>query len=85
MPAVETLRVNVARVVGDHSLWVEFNNGAAGRVDVSSLLHGAVFEPLRDPAYFAKMTLDPVSGTVTWPNGADLAPEALCDLGLSAE
>ena len=40
------------------------------------LLDGAVFEPLRDPAYFASVKLDSFCGTVVWPNGADFAPEA---------
>jgi hypothetical protein len=46
-------------------------------VDVLPLLHGQVFEPLRDPAFFSRVALDPVCGTVVWPNGADFAPEAL--------
>ncbi len=36
--------------------------------------------PLTDESYFAKVRLDRLSGTVTWPNGADFAPEALYDL-----
>ncbi len=36
-----------------------------------------VFEPLRDPAYFARVAVDPEAGTVTWPNGLDMAPEPL--------
>jgi len=40
-------------------------------------LAGPIFEPLRDPDYFALATVDPVRGTVIWPNGADFAPEAL--------
>ena len=39
-----------------------------------------MFEPLRDPAYFSRVSVDPVCGTVVWPNGADLAPSALYDL-----
>ena len=48
-----------------------------GVTDVLPLLDGPVFEPLRDPAYFAQFALDPDCWTVVWPNGADFAPEAL--------
>jgi hypothetical protein len=36
-----------------------------------------VFEPLRDPAYFAQVRVDADLGTVAWPNGADLDPDVL--------
>ncbi len=71
------LRILEAEVTGDHLLRVEFSDGTDTVVDVRPLLDGPVFEPLLDPAYFARVTLDPVCGTVVWPNGADLAPEAL--------
>ena len=41
-------------------------------------LFGPVFEPLRDPAMFARVFVDEF-GAVSWPNGADLAPDALCE------
>jgi hypothetical protein len=34
-------------------------------------------EPLRDPATFRNFRLDPGLNTLTWPSGADLAPEFL--------
>jgi hypothetical protein len=34
-------------------------------------------EPLQDPAYFAKVRVDPELGTVVWPNGYDLDPDVL--------
>jgi Protein of unknown function (DUF2442) len=64
-------------VCGPHALSLTFNDGTAKQVDVRPLLEGNIFEPLRDPAYFATMTLDSICGTVVWPNGADFAPEAL--------
>ena len=79
------LRLVEARPCGAHQLYLAFNNGTRKTVDVLPLLHGPVFEPLRDPAYFAMVTLDTVCGTVVWPNGADLAPEALHELAALEE
>jgi hypothetical protein len=73
-------RVLKAEPSGPHSLNVTFKDGTRKQVDVLPLLKGPVFEPLRDPAFFARVMLDPVGGTVVWPNGADIAPEALYDL-----
>lgn len=54
-----------------------FNDGTEGSVDFESWLTGPVFEPLKDTAYFHRFFLD--GGTVSWPNGADIAPETLYD------
>ena len=35
---------------------------------------GNLFADLRDPAYFAKVRVDPEVGTVAWPNGIDWIP-----------
>jgi hypothetical protein len=71
------LRILGAEVRGPHHLELSFSDGARAVVDVGPLLSGPVFEPLREPSYFARVSLDPVCGTVVWPNGADFAPEAL--------
>jgi hypothetical protein len=73
-------RIEKVEVCGPHSLRVVFNDGVAKRVNLLSLLEGPVFELLRDPGYFGRVLLDPVAGTVVWPNGADLAPEAIYEL-----
>ena len=77
---VMILHVTSAAVTGPTSLHVTFNDGTSKNVDLSTLLFGPVFEPLRDPAYFATVTVDPECRTIVWPNGADFAPEALYDL-----
>ncbi len=79
------LRVVEAEVCGHHLLRLAFNDATRKTVDVGPLLEGPVFEPLRDPAYFARAELDRVCGTVTWPNGADFAPEALHELAAVEE
>ena len=69
----------------DQTAVVAFNDGTRKTVDLAPLLSGPVFEPLHDPAYFARVQLDPFCGTVVWPNGADLAPEALCALAAAEQ
>ena len=68
--------VKTARVISGFRIEVEFADGLRGQVDLSSRLLGEVFEPLRDEKYFAKVYVDEF-GVVCWPNGADLAPDAL--------
>jgi hypothetical protein len=52
-----------------------FSDGLESEVDLSTWFEGPVFEPLREEGYFQRFFLD--GGTVTWPNGADVAPETL--------
>jgi hypothetical protein len=67
-----------AEYQGEHRIYLTFNDGLEGTVDFSAWLQGPVFEPLRDPGYFQRFFLEG-GGTVTWPNGADIAPETLYD------
>jgi hypothetical protein len=71
------LHVTEVRRTNGHRLWLRFIDGAEGEVDLASELHGEVFEPLRDAAFFERAFLDPELRTVAWPNGADFAPEFL--------
>jgi hypothetical protein len=71
------IRVLEARHVKDYVVWVRFNDGTQGNVDLADELDGAVFEPLKDPAYFVRFEVHPEIHTLAWPNGADFAPEFL--------
>ncbi len=64
-------------VVGDYRLRLLFDDGTVGDVDFTSRQWTGVFEPLRDPAYFARVRVDPEAATIVWPNGLDMAPEPL--------
>jgi hypothetical protein len=60
----------------NYCLEIEFEDGVAGVVDLSGDLDGEIFEPLRDEAFFSRVSVDEY-GAISWPNGADLAPDAL--------
>ncbi len=70
-------RVVAAKHAGNYKIWLRFADGLEGTIDVSDVLWGPVFEPLKDVTEFAKLYADPECRTVVWPNGADLAPESL--------
>jgi len=71
------LEVTCAEYVDGYRVRLEFNNGEAGVVDLSDSLWGPVFEPLKSIEAFKRFTLSPVLHTISWDNGADLAPEYL--------
>jgi hypothetical protein len=70
-------RIVEVEVVGVHRLRLAFDDGVSGELDASNWDWTGVFEPLSDPAYFARVHLDPELGTISWPNGADVAPKTL--------
>jgi len=58
-----------------YRIHLTFDDGCEKTVDFAPWLQGPVFEPLKDTAYFQRFFLE--AGTVSWPNGADIAPETL--------
>ncbi|HTS02626.1 MAG TPA: DUF2442 domain-containing protein [Thermoanaerobaculia bacterium] len=67
--------VVAARHLADYRLEVAFADGTTKTIDFSHWLKGPVFEPLKDVNYFKQFILD--GWTVSWPNGADIAPKTL--------
>jgi len=67
-----------AKYVGDYKIHVTFNNGEERVADFSKWGIGqGVYKPLKQKAYFKKFFVD--GWTISWPNGADIAPETLYD------
>jgi hypothetical protein len=83
LPEVEFLHITAVRSAGDHALWLRFSDGVEGIADLSGSLDGPVFQPLRDPDFFARAELEG-DYTVAWPNGVDLAPEFLYERTMSS-
>ncbi len=68
--------VTSVEVIGEYRLRLTFKDGVVGDVSFADREWKGVFEPLRDPKRFAKVSIE--FGTIVWPeDGLDMAPEPL--------
>lgn len=56
---------------------VEFSDTLRSAVDLAAVMHGPLFEELLETGEFSHLEVDWAAGTLLWPNGLDIAPEAL--------
>ena len=70
-------KVAKVEALGGFRLRVRFADGAVADHDFNGQINktGPMLEPLRDPAYFARVHLE--HGALTWPNGYDMCPDWL--------
>lgn len=68
-------QVTKAKHVSGFVIATCFDDGTEKRIDISQWFKGPVFKALKDPNIFRKFFVD--GGTLAWPNGVDIAPEAL--------
>ena len=71
-------QVRSVKALDGYRLEVSFADGAHGIISLKGRLFGEVFEPLRDPEFFKRVSIDEF-GAICWPNGADLPPDHLYD------
>jgi hypothetical protein len=67
--------VTKANYIRGYLIEIEFNDGTKKVIDFEPWLTGPIFRPLKSKAYFKRFFID--GATIAWPNGADIAPEAL--------
>lgn len=72
-------RVVAFEFAGPYTLRVRFEDGAEQTIDFAPVLGGELLGPLRDPALFQQVRIDPEAHTLVWPNGADFDPADLHD------
>ena len=72
--------VTDAKYVSDYKILVTFDNGEKKLADCSQWLGGGIFEVLKNKDYFKKFFVD--GWSISWPNGADISPEALYEESL---
>jgi hypothetical protein len=74
---MECVSVLEARYISDYRIWLKFNTGETGEVDLRDVVHKyAIASPLRDPEVFSNFYLDSWP-TLAWECGFDVAPESL--------
>jgi len=73
----EFIHVIDAQYIDEHRVWLRFNDGYEGEVNLQDQLRGKVFEPLTNIEYFKQFKIE--GHTLSWPNGADFSPEFLRD------
>jgi hypothetical protein len=57
---------------------IEFEDGVRAVLDFSPMIEeGGIFLTLADKAEFARVTIDPIARTLSWPTGVDLCPDVL--------
>ena len=70
--------VTAVRPLDGYRLSIRFEDGVEGVVDLADIISfTGVFEPLKDRAYFAQVSIDSDVGTICWPSGADVDPDVL--------
>jgi len=77
------LHIDEAKYLDGYRVWLKFSDGTDGEVDLKNELDGPIFELLKDTGYFKQFILE--GHTLTWPNGADFAPEHLHALTLQIQ
>jgi hypothetical protein len=66
------------RPIKDYRLWLKFDDGIAGDVDISKIVDfKGVFKPLQNKTYFRRVRIVKDMGTISWPNDADIDPLVL--------
>ncbi len=69
----------------NYELLLTFENGVQKVVDLEAHVEGEVFEPLKNLEHFKQVSVNEDTDTIEWPNGADMAPEFLWDIGEEVE
>jgi hypothetical protein len=69
-------KIVICRALQPCRLWLRFDDGVEGEVDLADLAGKGVFAAWQDPAFFAQVQLDGRGG-ITWPGELDLCPDSL--------
>lgn len=60
-----------------YRLWLRFEDGRTGEIDLSDLVGVGVFRRWEDEGAFRAVYVDSETGTIAWHGGIDLDPDVL--------
>jgi hypothetical protein len=72
-----------AEYISDYKILFTFENGEKKIVNFEDMLWGEAFEALNDKNLFKQFKINKEYGTIVWPNGADVAPDGMYEIGIS--
>jgi len=71
------VKISACKAKPRYVLWLRFDDGLEGEVDLSDLVGKGVFKAWKEKKFFDAVRIDPESGTVCWDNEIDLDPYVL--------
>lgn len=77
------MRVKSVEYIKDYKLKLVFSDTTVKTVDLEDLIKKSseIFFPLKDLDYFRQVSLDDCQLSICWPNGADICPDVLYEIG----
>lgn len=77
------MRVLAVEYLEEYKLRITFSDKTKKIVDFQGKLKSAkgIFEPLKDVQYFKQVMVDDCCASICWPNGADICPDVLYEMG----
>jgi hypothetical protein len=71
------VRIVACEARPNYILWIRFDDGVEGEVDLSDLVGRGVFKAWENPEFWKSVKVDPESETVCWGEEIDLDPYVL--------
>jgi hypothetical protein len=65
------------KALENYYLWIRFEDGVEGTLDLSSLIAKEIFNILRNPIIFATVYIDTYSHAVAWNSELEICPDTI--------
>jgi len=65
------------KALKQYSIWLKYEDGTEGEIDLSELIDKPVFGAWSSPAYFGKVYIDSETKAIAWDENIELCPDSL--------